>query len=120
MPLVRIDMHRRHAERRPEISTAIHTALIEGWGVPADDLFQVFRLHDEGDLIFSRTYPEADRSDILFIQILAFNGASPKVKQQGAVLVADNLARIGIPRDEMLIAISENGDGDWLAPTAEA
>jgi hypothetical protein len=120
MPLIRIDMHAGLADKRAEISTAIHTALVDAWKMPADDLFQIFQLHDEGDLVYSRTYPDADRTDILFIQVLAFTGYAPELKQKGAELVADRVAALGIKRDNILIAISENGDGDWLAPSKGA
>ena len=120
MPLVRIDMHRHLADLRPRMSEAIHSALVEGWGMPADDLFHIFRLHEPGDLFYSRTYPDADRRDIVFVQILAFNGYSPEVKQRGATLIVERLAALGIKRDDILIALTENGDGDWLAPAKEA
>jgi hypothetical protein len=119
MPLVRIDMHDHLRDLRPQMSDAIHSGLVDGWEMPADDLFQIFRLHEPGDLFYSRTFPEADRSDIVFIQILAFTGYSPEVKQRGATLVVDRLAALGIKRDDILIALSENGDGDWLAPAKE-
>ncbi len=120
MPLVRVDMHQHLADLRAEMSTAIHSALVDGWEMPADDLFQIFRLHQPGDLFYSRTFPEADRDDIVFIQILAFNGYSPEVKQRGANLIVERLAALGIKRDNILIALTENGDGDWLAPSKEA
>ncbi|QHC66195.1 tautomerase family protein [Rathayibacter oskolensis] len=120
MPLVRIDLHQPLAHLRPQMSAAIHSALVDGWEMPADDLFQIFQLHEEGDLFYSRTFPDADRSDIVFVQILAFTGYSPEVKQRGAALIVDRLAELGIKRDDILIALSENGDGDWLAPSKEA
>jgi hypothetical protein len=120
MPLVRVDMHTPLADLRPDMSSAIHSALVDGWEMPADDLFQIFRLHDEGDLFYSRTFPDAERTDIVFIQILAFTGYSPEVKQRGAALVVENLVALGIKRDNILIALSENGDGDWLAPSKDA
>jgi hypothetical protein len=120
MPLVRVDMHEHLADLRPRMSNAIHSALVDGWEMPADDLFHIFRLHQQGDLFYSPTYPDADRDDIVFIQILAFNGYSPEVKQRGAGLIADRLAELGIKRDNILIALAENGDGDWLAPAKEA
>jgi len=120
MPLVRVDLHSHLADRRPEISAAIHDGLVEGWGFPADDLFQIFTVHEQGDLFYSRTFPDADRSDIVFIQILAYNGYTPEVKQRGAGLVVDRLAALGIKRDDILIALHENGDGDWLSPAKEA
>jgi hypothetical protein len=119
MPLVTIDMHDHLASRRAEISDAIHGGLVEGWKFPADDLFQIFHLHKEGELIYSRTYPDADRTDIVFVHILVFNGYSPDVKQAGAALVVDRLAALGIKRDNVLISLTENGDGDWLAPRQE-
>lgn len=119
MPLVRVDMHEHLRDMRPQMSAAIHSALVDGWEMPADDLFQIFRLHEPGDLFYSRTYPDADRTDIVFVQILAFTGYSPEIKQRGANLVADRLAALGIKRDDILIALSENGDGDWLAPSKE-
>jgi hypothetical protein len=120
MPLVRIDMHAHLAGKREQMGEAIHDGLVEGWEMPADDLFQIFRLHDEGDLRYSRTFPEADRTDIVFIQILAFNGYSPEVKQRGCANVVERLKAVGIKPDNILIALTENGDGDWFAPSAEA
>lgn len=119
MPLVRIDMHTPLADLRPKVSDAINSALADGWGMPADDLFQIFQLHEPGDLFYSRTFPEADRSDIIFIDILAYTGYTPEVKQRGAALVVERLAALGIKRDNILIAIHENGDGDWLASSVE-
>lgn len=120
MPLVRVDLHNHLAGLRPQMSAAIHSALVDGWGMPADDLFQVFQLHEEGDLFYSRTYPDADRTDIVFVHILAYVGYSPETKQLGANLIVDRLSELGIKRDDILIALSENGDGDWLAPSKDA
>jgi hypothetical protein len=113
-------MHSPLADLRPQMSEIINGALAEGWGMPADDLFQIFRLHEPGALFYSRTFPEADRTDIIFIQILAFTGYSPEVKQRGAGLIVDGLVTLGIKRDNILIALTENGDGDWLAPARDA
>jgi hypothetical protein len=120
MPLVRVNMHAHLAELRPQMSTAIHSALVDGWEMPSDDLFQIFQLHEHGDLFYSRSFPEADRTDIVFVQILAFNGYTPETKQRGANLIVERLSTLGIKRDNILISLSENGDGDWLAPAKEA
>ena len=119
MPLVRIDLHAPLAPLRPRLSEAIHSALVDGWGMPADDLFQIFQVHEQGDLFYSRTFPDADRSDIVFIDILVYTGYPPEVKQRGAQLIVDRVAALGIKRDDILISLHENGDGDWLAPSKE-
>jgi hypothetical protein len=117
VPLIQIDMQSARAAQRSQISDAVHSALVEAWQMPADDLFQIFNLHDADDLIYSPTYPNANRSDIVFVRILAFNGYTPDEKQRGARLVVDRLCAVGLKRDEILIAITENGDGDWFAPS---
>ena len=119
MPLVRIDVHEHLRDRRADISAAIHAGLVEGWEMPAEDLFQIFTVHPDGDLVYSRTYPNADRSDIVFIQILAYTGYSAELKQHGARRVVERLVGLGLKRDDVLIAISDNGDGDWYAPEKE-
>lgn len=119
MPLVHVDIHAPLADLRPQMSAAIHSALVDGWEMPADDLFQIFQVHERGDLFYSPTFPEADRTDIVFVRILAYTGYSPETKQRGANLIVDRLAELGIKRDNILIALTENGDGDWLAPAKE-
>lgn len=64
--------------------------------MPADDLFQIFRLHDPGELVYTKTFPNADRTDIVFIQA------------------------VGIKQDNVLIAVTENEGSDWFAPEKEA
>lgn len=87
--------------------------------MPADDMFQIFRLHEVGDLFYSPTFPNADRSDIVLIPNPAITGYSPKVKQPGATLVLDRLAALGLNRDDDFIMLNENGDCDWLASEKE-
>ena len=53
MPTVQIDLRRDlYVAKGPEISRAIHAGLMEGLDMPQDDLFQVFRPHDEGEIVF--------------------------------------------------------------------
>lgn len=117
MPLVRVDMHRTLADKREELSAAIHAGLVEGLDMPADDLFQVFRLHDPGELVYTRTFPDADRTDIIYIQILLARMYTADDKQRMYAAVVRQLRGIGIKVDNVLIACTENGGEDWHAPT---
>lgn len=117
MPHIRIDMHRSHAPRMTEISTALHNSLVEGLDMPADDLFQIIHLHDAGELVFSRSFPEAERDDIIFIQVLASLGYSPELKQRMYRSMVENMVALGIPQDVLLISIVEiDGEHNWHSP----
>lgn len=116
MPLVRIDAHDTLADQREQISAAIHRGLVAGLEMTPDDLFQIFRLHPQGDLIYTTTFPNAERTDIVYIQILLARIYTPEVKQRACRAVVDELAAVGIKRDNILIALTENDGSDWYAP----
>ncbi len=117
MPLVRVDLHASLADRREALSRAIHDGLVRGLPMPADDLFQVFRLHEPGDLIYTRTFPDAARTDIVYIQILLASIYQPEDKQRMYDAVVGNLVEAGVKPDNVLIAVTENAGSDWFAPS---
>jgi len=119
MPLVRVDMHASLADKREQLSSAIHNGLVEGLAMPADDLFQIFRLHEQGDLIYTTTFPNAERTDIVYIQILLARLYGPEEKKRMYQTVTRNIAGIGIKPDNILIAVTENGGDDWFAPAKD-
>jgi hypothetical protein len=119
MPLVRVDMHSSLAQHREQLSAAIHTGLVEGLAMPADDLFQIFRLHEPGDLIYTKTFPNAQRTDIVYIQILLANLYGPQEKKRMYDAVSSQIAKIGIKPDNVLIAVTENAGDDWFAPAKD-
>lgn len=116
MPLVRVDMHDTLAGKRQEMSAAIHRGLVAGLEMTPDDLFQLFRLHPQGDLFYTTAFPNADRTDIVYIQILLARIYTPEIKQRACRAIVDELARVGIKRDNVLIALTENDGSDWYAP----
>ena len=119
MPLVRIDMHADMAHRRRELSEAIHEGLVEGLPMPKDDLFQIFRLHEPGDLIYTASFSTAERSDIIFIQILLADIYEANDKQRMYERVVGNIAALGVKPDNVLIAVTENSGPDWCAPSKD-
>lgn len=119
MPLVRIDMHASLADKQEAISRAVHDGLVSGLPMPADDLFQVFRLHQPGELVYTTTFPDAARTDILYVQILLANIYQPDDKQRMYDAVVGNLVEAGIKPDNVLIALTENAGADWFAPSKD-
>ena len=117
MPHARIDMHRTLAPQMPDISAAILRGMVSGFEMPADDFFQAFRLHDQGELFYSPTFPNQQRDDIIFIELVASKGYSDQQKQDAMEAVVDEVSALGIKRDNLLLVINEVGQGaTWYAP----
>lgn len=116
MPHARVDLHETYRDRLPELSAAILKGMVTGFDMPATDLFHIFRLHQKGELVFGTAYPEPNREDIIFIEILASVGYGTATKHQALVAIADEIESIGIPRDNLLLHVIEVPAGDWYSP----
>jgi hypothetical protein len=117
MPHIHIDMHRSRRPQMEALSAALHNSLVEGLLMPDDDLFQIFTLHDDGELVFSRTFPDADRDDIIYIEVLASTGYTPEIKEAMYASMVRNTAALGIRADTLLISIVEiDGRFNWHSP----
>ena len=116
MPHARVDLHETYRDRLPELSAAILKGMVKGFDMPATDLFHIFRLHQKGELVFGTAYPEPNREDIIFIEILASVGYGTAMKHQALVAIADEIESIGIPRDNLLLHVIEVPAGDWYSP----
>jgi len=115
MPHARIDMHEALRPRMAEISAAILKGMVSGLDMPEDDLFQIFRLHQPGELVFSRTHPgKADRADIIFIEILGSPSYSAEQMKRGLTAISDEVAKLGIKRDNLLLMVTPANA--WLSP----
>jgi hypothetical protein len=114
MPHARIDMHEALRPRMAEMSAAILKGMVEGFDMPEDDLFQIFRLHQPGESVFSRTHQNADRTDMIFLEILASPNYSAAQMQRGLTAVSEQLAKIGIKRDNVILMVTPANA--WLAP----
>ena len=117
MPHARIDLHRTHQSRLPELSKAILDGMVRGFDMPADDLFQIFRLHDPGELVYSPTFPNQQRDDIIFVELLASAGYTDEQKQAAMAAIAENVEKLGIKRDNVLLVVVEVHGAAWHAPT---
>ena len=114
MPHARIDMHEALRPKMKAMSDAILKGMVDGLNMPEDDLFQIFRLHQQGELVFSRTHPNADRDDIVFIEILSSPNYTAAEMQRGLAAIAAELAKLGIKRDNLLLMVTPASA--WHAP----
>ena len=115
MPHARIDLHRTHQARLKEFSRAVLTGMVKGFDMPEDDLFQIFRLHEPGELIYSPTFPNQQRDDIIFVEIVAQVGYSDDQKQDAMRYIVDEFEALGVKRDNVLCVMLEVHGAAWHA-----
>lgn len=116
MPLIQVDLDRAlYNEKHVQISAELHQAQIDALAIPADDLFQVFRPHDSGELKFDPTYGGVDRQSLMVIHITMVHKYSVASKKSLYKHILDRLSAIGIRPEDIQIAVVENGFEDWYA-----
>jgi hypothetical protein len=119
MPHARVDLHESHRPRLAEYSKAILAGMVRGLPMPEFDLLQSFRVHQEGEMFFNRTFPGVQRDDIIFIELLAQVGFTDEQKQSGMSAIADEMEAIGVPRGDMMFDFLEVHGASWY-PLASA
>jgi hypothetical protein len=116
VPLIQVDLDRDLFESsHEELSKAIHQAQIDALDMPADDLFQVFRPHGPGELKFDPGFGGVDRRNLVLIRITMVHMYSVATKQKLFQALADRLEQQGVRREDLLVAVVENGFEDWYA-----
>ena len=115
MPLVRISLLKgRPAELRRKIGDAIHRALVETIDVPQRDRFQVLTEHEPGDLVYDSEYLGIARTDqIVIVQITLSAGRTLAQKRALFRRIADNLAALGLRREDAWINLVEVAKENW-------
>jgi phenylpyruvate tautomerase PptA (4-oxalocrotonate tautomerase family) len=117
MPFVRIDALRADPARLDGLGRAVHEALIDAIGIPADDLFQVPTSHDRatGTFRYDPGYLGVHRDDgIVYIDITMRSGRTDAQKQALYARIAELSARYaGTEPRNVFITIHENQFADW-------
>ena len=116
MPLVRIDVLEGRSDKQlAAIGDAIHRAMVECFGVPERDQFQVITEHRPGRLRYNAEYLDVARTDgIVIVQIFFASGRTNEQKTafyaRAAALLVDGA---GVRREDVTITLSENARADW-------
>ena len=115
MPLVRISLVKgKPAELRRRIGSAVHEALVDTIAVPAADRFQVLTEHEPGDLVYDPGYLGIARTnDIVIVQITLSQGRTLAQKRALFKRIADNLAALGLRREDAWINLVEVAKENW-------
>jgi 4-oxalocrotonate tautomerase len=115
MPLVRIALleGKRPAWRR-EIGDAVHRALVATINVPARDRFQLIREYAKDDFVYDAEYLGIARSrDLVIVQVTLSAGRSLEQKRALYRAIAENLAALGMRREDVWINLVEVAKENW-------
>jgi phenylpyruvate tautomerase PptA (4-oxalocrotonate tautomerase family) len=122
VPLARISLRKgRPAEFRRRLGDAVHRAMVETIGVPELDRFQILTEHEPGDLVYDPGYLGIARTnDIVIIQITISAGRTLAQKRALFRRIADNLAALGLRREDAWINLVEVAKENWSFGLGEA
>ena len=117
MPFVRIDALRADQAKLEGLGRAVHDALVEAIGTPADDLFQVLASHDgtTGMFRYDPDYLGVHRDDgLVYIDITMRAGRTSDQKKALYARIAELAGKHGdtAPRN-VFVTIHENQFADW-------
>jgi len=115
MPLVRIDLA---TGRTPEvvraIADAIHIAIVDVYGIPVRDRFQVITEHPAQQIIAEDAGLGFERTEgVIVIQVFTQRGRTDEAKTTLYAAIHDALAAVGVASEDVFIGYVENGPQDW-------
>jgi phenylpyruvate tautomerase PptA (4-oxalocrotonate tautomerase family) len=115
VPLVRISLVKgRPAQYRRKVGDAIHQALVDAIEVPLADRFQLITEHEPDDLIYDPAFLGIARTnDIVIAQITISTGRSLEKKRKLFGRIADNLAALGLRREDVWVNLVEVAKENW-------
>jgi phenylpyruvate tautomerase PptA (4-oxalocrotonate tautomerase family) len=115
MPLLYFDVieGRGPGELKALLDTA-HAAMVEAFGVPERDRYQVVKSHPAGEIVALDTGLGIDRSDQLVILHVVSRRRTRAQKERLYGLLADRLRRdCGLDPTDLVVSVTENDDEDW-------
>ena len=116
MPLIEVHLDRTtFTDHSQAIGEAIHAAQIQTLKIPADDRFQVFTPHNDGEVVYDPGYGGVDRQSLIIIRVTAVAMYDAVTKKAFFEAVVSHLERIGIRPEDVLISLVENDFDDWYA-----
>jgi 4-oxalocrotonate tautomerase len=115
MPLVRIDLPQLlDANTARTIAEAVHRAMIEVINVPSADKFQVITRHPPEGRNLTSEYLGIHYSDkLVLVQITLNQGRTLEQKRAFYKRVADDLAGLGLRKQDVFINLVEVAKENW-------
>lgn len=108
MPMTRIETGAGWlGERQPAMIEAVQRALVDALKLPESDRDIVLSEHQH------RIVPPGRSPKYTRIEVLLFAGRSPDTKRRLYRLICNNLEALGVPRNDIKIALVDVPREDW-------
>ncbi|MED4238091.1 tautomerase family protein [Priestia megaterium] len=122
MPLLRFDLIEGRDEK--ELKTlldAAHRAMLEAFGVPERDRYQIVHQHPAHEMIIEDTGLGFERSkDLVIISVTSKQRTEEQKQALYRLIVKELRESCGIQPNDIMISIVENGNADWSFGMGEA
>jgi hypothetical protein len=114
MPLVRIDAPAAPDDALLALGEAVHLALVEAFGIPEDDRFQVLHGATGGQVVYDAGYLGITRDEgVAFVQVFLRRGRTDEQKRLFYRSLAQRAVTAGFEARNLVVTLTENGLGDW-------
>lgn len=123
MPFTRISLRKgKSPQYLRALSDSLHRALVESFGVPPDDRFQVIDQREPGELVFDRNYLGGPRSDdFVLFEITAGKPRDTATKRafyrRLIALLAD---APGVRPQDVMVIVTTTARDEWSFSGGEA
>ena len=124
MPLVRISHATDKTENYAEaLSLGVHRALIDAFGIPENDYFQIITEHlPAKGLRYPKSFLGIDHGEeVVFVQITAAEGRSTEQKKALYSAIVDRLSENpGVEKSDIIINLVETKRENWSFGNGDA
>jgi phenylpyruvate tautomerase PptA (4-oxalocrotonate tautomerase family) len=115
MPLIRIDVVKGRSEAEiKSLLHAAHRAMLQAFGVPPSDRYQIVTEHPRAHMVIEDTGLGIERSDKLVVVQVITRKRKKKQKEAFYPLLCEEFEReCGIPPSDVMVTVVENRNEDW-------
>jgi 4-oxalocrotonate tautomerase len=123
MPIARIDLiEGKSMDYRAKVGQVVYQCLVDVFGVPANDRFQVITEHPKAGLHYASDYLGIRHTDdCIFLQITLNDGRTVEQKRRFYKAIADGLeAAVKLRPEDVIINLVEVPKENWSFGNGEA
>ena len=115
MPLITIDVIKgRSQEELRTLLDTVHEAMVEAFGVPDSDRYQILTEHEPHQLVALDTGLGLNRTrDLVFLRFVTRSRPEDAKQRLYHLLAAALESACGLSPHDLIVSITESGAADW-------